>query len=118
MSPLKLFEYMQAKKPIITSDLPAINEILTNDEDAILCNPNNFFQWKKAILKLNKDKAYKKKISTNAYTKFKNKFTWKLRAKNILLSYEKLVNRKNITIFNFSLVGGGTDTCYQFCSTN
>ena len=36
MSPLKLFEYMQAKKPIITSDLPAINEILTNDEDAIL----------------------------------------------------------------------------------
>ena len=38
MSPLKLFEYMQAKKPIITSDLPAINEILTNDEDAILCN--------------------------------------------------------------------------------
>ena len=109
MSPLKLFEYMQAKKPIITSDLPAINEILTNDEDAILCNPNNFIQWKKAILKLNKDKAYKKKISTNAYTKFKNKFTWELRAKNILLSYEKLVNRKNITIFNFSLVGGGTE---------
>ena len=63
----------------------------------------------KAILKLNKDKAYKKKISTNAYTKFKNKFTWKIRAKNILLSYEKLFNRKNITIFNFSLVGGGTE---------
>ena len=80
MSPLKLFEYMQAK-PIITSDLPAINEILTNDEDAILCNPNNFIQWKKAILKLNKDKAYKKKISTNAYTKFKNKFTWNLEQK-------------------------------------
>tara|TARA_B100000963_G_scaffold106180_1_gene92170 strand:- start:7701 stop:9956 length:2256 start_codon:yes stop_codon:yes gene_type:complete len=109
MSPLKLFEYMQAKKPIITSDLPAINEILTNDEDAILCNPNNFVQWKKAIIKLNKDKAYKKRISTNAYTKFINKFTWKLRAKNILLNYKKLVNRKNITIFNFSLVGGGTE---------
>ena len=28
MSPLKLFEYMEAKKPIITSDLPAIREIL------------------------------------------------------------------------------------------
>jgi glycosyltransferase involved in cell wall biosynthesis len=105
MSPLKLFEYMSAKKPIITSNLKSINEILTNNHDAILCDPQNFDEWKKAIERINRDKNFKKKISQNAYNKFINKFTWFIRAKKILAEYKKL----NITIFNFSLDGGGTE---------
>ena len=62
MSPLKLFEYMKAKKkPIITSNLPAIREIFTDQTNAILCDPNNFDQWKNAILRLNKDEKFKRK---------------------------------------------------------
>lgn len=105
MSPLKLFEYMSAKKPIITSNLKSINEILTNNHDAILCDPENFDEWKKAIEIVNRDKNFAKKISHNAYNKFNNKFTWSIRAKTILAEYKKL----NITIFNFSLSGGGTE---------
>ena len=37
MSPLKLFEYMSSKKPIISSDLKSIN-FLTHNHDAILCD--------------------------------------------------------------------------------
>jgi glycosyltransferase involved in cell wall biosynthesis len=109
MSPLKLFEYMEAKKPIITTNLPSIKEIFTNEEDAILCDPNNFEQWKNAIFRLNKDANLRRKISTNAYKKFIKNFTWNLRAKNLLSNYYRLKNKKNITIFNFSLVGGGTE---------
>lgn len=105
MSPLKIFEYMAAKKPIITSKLEAISQILTNNHDAILCNPQNFNEWKKAIEKLNKDKNFAKKISKNAYNKFKDKFTWHIRTMNILEEFKRL----NITIFNFSLSGGGTE---------
>ena len=43
---------MEAKKPIITSNLPAIKEIFVNEVDAILCDPNNFDQWKNAIFKI------------------------------------------------------------------
>ena len=105
MSPLKLFEYMSSNKPIISSNLKSIKEILTNNHDAILCDPDKFDEWKEAIERLNKDKKFVKKISKNAYNNFLNNFTWDIRAKKIL---KEFVNLK-ITIFNFSLSGGGTE---------
>jgi glycosyltransferase involved in cell wall biosynthesis len=40
-SPIKLFEYMAAKRPIIASNLPSICEVLENKKNAILCEPDN-----------------------------------------------------------------------------
>ena len=39
-SPMKLFEYMAAHRPIVASDLPSIREIL-NDENAFLVRPDD-----------------------------------------------------------------------------
>ncbi len=40
MSPLKMFEYMAAGKPIITSDLPTVRDVLSR-ETAIFCKPGD-----------------------------------------------------------------------------
>jgi glycosyltransferase involved in cell wall biosynthesis len=40
MSPLKMFEYMAAGKPIVTSDLPTIRDILS-EERAYFCTPGD-----------------------------------------------------------------------------
>ena len=40
-SPLKLFEYMAAGRPIVASDLPAMREILTADVNAVLVAPGS-----------------------------------------------------------------------------
>jgi len=40
-SPIKLFEYMASKRPIIASNLPSICEILEDKKNAILCEPDN-----------------------------------------------------------------------------
>lgn len=47
-SPMKMFEYMAAGKPIITSDLPIIHEVL-HDKNAIFCEFDKVDQWKNAI---------------------------------------------------------------------
>jgi glycosyltransferase involved in cell wall biosynthesis len=40
MSPLKMFEYMAAERPIITSDLPTIRDVLS-EETAFFCAPGD-----------------------------------------------------------------------------
>ena len=47
-SPMKMFEYMAAGKPIITSDLPIIHEVL-HEKNAIFCEFDKVDQWKNAI---------------------------------------------------------------------
>lgn len=92
-SPLKLFEYMAAKKPIVASDLPTIREIL-DEKSAILVEPGTSTELKKGIIKALSDKRFAEKISLEAYSRVK-KHTWENRARRILASYQKLVTGNN-----------------------
>jgi len=84
MSPLKIFEYMSAGKPIVTSDLPVIREILTDGDTALLCNPSSLEAWERAVTALSKDTALRHKLSKNSLILFTEKYTWKKRAEQIL----------------------------------
>lgn len=48
MSPLKMFEYMAAARPIVTSDLPTIRDVLT-EETAYFCNPDDSVSLARAL---------------------------------------------------------------------
>ena len=61
---------MSANKPIITSKLENIKDIL-NSNNSILCDPKNLNEWVDAIKKLNNNKNFAKKISKNAYDEYK-----------------------------------------------
>ena len=81
-SPLKLFEYMAAKKPIIASDLPSIKEILT-ENNAFLVEADNPFALVEAIKKGLKNKELSDKISHKAYS-YVRENTWQKRTARIL----------------------------------
>jgi glycosyltransferase involved in cell wall biosynthesis len=51
-SPLKLFEYMAAGRPIVASDLPSIREILHDERDALLIAPGDATAFAAAIRRL------------------------------------------------------------------
>jgi glycosyltransferase involved in cell wall biosynthesis len=88
MSPLKIFEYMSTRKPIIASDLPAIREILTHKKTALLCDPDDTNAWIEAINNLMNDDHLSKTISDNAYQEFIVKYTWTQRAKEVMRQSE------------------------------
>ncbi len=88
MSPLKIFEYMSAQKPIISSDLPVLREILVHRENAILCSPDNSEDWANAIYELRDNPDLRNELSVNAYREFEEKYTWDRRAKTILESLQ------------------------------
>lgn len=81
-SPLKLFEYMSAKKPIVASALPSIREIL-NGKNSMLVAPDNPEILARGINKLLVDPALAEKISNQAFFEV-GEYSWIKRAKNIL----------------------------------
>lgn len=84
MSPLKIFEYMSSGKPLITTKLPILEEVLTDGKNSLMCNPENLAEWQNAIEKIQSDRIFGRNIATNALEDFKAKYTWKKRAINLL----------------------------------
>ena len=68
MSPVKMFEYMAAKRPIIASDLPTIREVL-DETNAIIVPPGDPGALAAAIMKTIADPAGAQELARQAYAK-------------------------------------------------
>jgi glycosyltransferase involved in cell wall biosynthesis len=84
MSPLKIFEYMASRKPIITTSLPSIKEVLKDGENAILVEPSNPKQLAESIIRLKNNPELGAKLAEKAFQDVKEKYTWDNRARKIL----------------------------------
>ena len=82
-SPLKLFEYMAARKPIVASRLPALQEILVDGESAVLCTPDNPEELAKSLKFLLSNKDLAEKFSERSFEIVQN-YTWTNRSRQIL----------------------------------
>ena len=81
-SPLKMFEYMAAGKPIVASDLPSIREVL-RESNCILVKPDDPVALAEGIKKVLQDKELAEKISKQALADVQQ-YDWSIRAKKIL----------------------------------
>lgn len=81
-SPLKLFEYMASRRPIVSSDLPSLREVL-NEDAAVFATPDDPSSFVQMIKKVLEDASLSHKISLNAYEKV-GQFSWDNRARGIL----------------------------------
>ncbi|MTB53169.1 glycosyltransferase family 4 protein [Lewinella sp. W8] len=82
-SPLKMFDYMAHGKPVISSDLPVLKEVLT-DEVALFCDPENVDSWIEALQRIKGDGDLRIAMGIAAKKLFEEKYSWKERARRIL----------------------------------
>ena len=82
-SPLKMFEYMAAGKPIIASDLEVLKEVLRHGNNCLLCPPEDIESWCSALHRLRDNSNLKNYISANALSDFVKNYTWSKRAERI-----------------------------------
>jgi glycosyltransferase involved in cell wall biosynthesis len=86
-SPMKMFEYMASRRPIISSDLPVIREIL-NPANAVLCPPDDAEAWTQAIRVLLGDIGKRSSLSDQAWQDVQG-HTWQARARKALQGFPK-----------------------------
>lgn len=91
MSPMKTFEYMASGRPIITSSLPSIMEIL-NKENSLICNPDDYEDLAEKINTLLEDNVLAKRISSQALVDVKN-YTWRKRSEGIIEFINESLNK-------------------------
>jgi len=87
MSPLKMFEYMASGKPIISSDLPVLREVLEHERNAILVAPDDIKGWVRSIQYLAGEEKARERIAQQALTDLKQSYTWERRAQKVLASH-------------------------------
>jgi glycosyltransferase involved in cell wall biosynthesis len=81
--PLKLFDYMAVKKPIVASALPTIQTILRDRHNALLVQPDDPRSFKEAITTLIDHSSVAQTLAGQAHQDVQQ-YTWENRADRIL----------------------------------
>ena len=89
-SPLKVFEYMAAKVPIVASDLPSIREVL-DGETAVLVPPDNAKALCDGMFYLLKNPDIGHGLATKAYERVESNYTFKIRVQKITQIIEEII---------------------------
>ena len=82
-SPLKLFEYMAAGRPVVATALPGIEAVLEDGVTGLLVEPGEVDWLRNAIDRVTTDDALAEKLSERTRKAVK-KYTWSRRARDIL----------------------------------
>jgi glycosyltransferase involved in cell wall biosynthesis len=91
--PMKIFEYMRAGLPVVSTALPEITELLKNGVQAILINSNNPLQYSRAIMALIRDPGRSQAIGRAAQELIRESLNWETTEYPKLLGlYSKVLN--------------------------
>lgn len=82
-SPLKLFEYMAANRPIVATRLPTVCEVLEDGEDSVLVSPGDARALSEGVKKFLNDEHFARKAAQKARQKAAL-YTWENRARKII----------------------------------
>ena len=84
MSPLKVFGYMAAAKPILCSDLPVLREVVEDGRNGILVRADDPECWAAALRRLLEDHTLRDRLGATAHADFLARHTWRQRAHRVL----------------------------------
>jgi glycosyltransferase involved in cell wall biosynthesis len=89
-SPLKLFEYMAARRAIVAADLPSLREVLTDDVNAVFVAPADVEALAAGIRRLVNDAAMRERLAAAAGQAVAE-YSWSRRAERLEALFTSLL---------------------------
>lgn len=83
-SPLKLFEYMAARRAIICSDVPVLQEIADHEVNMLVCRHDSAEDWAVALRRLARDTQLRERLGAEARTQLEARYSWQARAQRVI----------------------------------
>lgn len=83
MSPLKMFEYMAAGRPIVATDFPVVREVLRDGQTALLVQPDSSQALREVLQRALSDPSLQQRLAGAAREAAKA-YSWERRAQRIL----------------------------------
>ena len=94
VTPLKPFEAMAMKRAVVTSNLDALQEIVTDSETGLLFQAGNLSSLVETIKRLVTDEKLISSLGDNAYDWIIRNRTWELVVKNYAVAYQIAVEKR------------------------
>ena len=94
VTPLKPFEAMAMKRAVVTSNLDALKEIVTDNETGLLFQAGNLSSLVETIKRLVTDEELISSLGNNAYDWIIHNRTWELVVKNYAVAYQIAVEKR------------------------
>lgn len=90
-SPLKLFEYLAMGRAIVAPDTPNIREVLEDEYNALLFDPDRFETFIELIRKMCADDSLRQRLAFNAkQTITDRRYTWENNASTVVRLFQAL----------------------------
>ncbi len=90
-TPLKIFEYMAAGKPVVASATDQASSVIRNDENGFLVEPDNPVAFGQAIIRILSDQDLQIRLGRNARKLAVEKYSWENYAKQLEDIYQSVL---------------------------
>ena len=90
----KFFEYMAAGLPVVASDLPFYQEVLSCEEAGLLAQPECPETFVDAIVQLIREKEYAQYSGINGQRAFSEKYTWESQIPALHAFYKDILTKR------------------------
>lgn len=91
---IAILEAMSMGKPIVSTCVGGIPELVTNGVEGLLVEPGNSSQLARAIINILSDSSCRRRFGGNARKRVEREFTWEAIAKKTIEFYTKVLNDK------------------------
>jgi glycosyltransferase involved in cell wall biosynthesis len=83
-SPIKMFEYMAAGKPVVAPAMPPVAAVIEADRSGLLFQPGNAEELSGALVRAFSDRPFAAALGRAARQQIRRRYTWEEHARRIL----------------------------------